>query len=445
MRPVQVFSQFAPAAASRRLGERRLRLLVAASAALLACSAAAQNLGQDELDLQGRSSVVQGSGARAFGMGGAFLARPDDATAASWNPAGLSYLRRPEASAVLLGRSTLLNREFAPGNADPTLHDRRTGDGFDFFAVTHPLALFGVSGAVQVSYQRVLPFDSRRDIERPRSQVNIVSNGGFDVLAFGTGFQVSRRWRVGATLNRWFNGYDQSLDRLGAVSTHQTLRFDLAGWNVNLGAIWSPVEDVNLGLVVKTPFDARVSIVRTRTDVVEGGELTNQGASDDVSLRLPGAVGVGVSWRPRSTVTLSADYTRSFWSGARIYNYFTLLVQGEPRFNPSLTWPALGDRQADTQEVRLGVERVLLLEGVKLPLRAGLFTDRQYYVLRDGTAPRSRGFTLGVGLVVGPMLFDAAYVREHISYSNQEPAAENVRRVTVVSDRAYFSLIFRVP
>ena len=33
-------------------------------------------------------------------MGGAFLARADDATAASWNPAGLSYLRRPEFTVV---------------------------------------------------------------------------------------------------------------------------------------------------------------------------------------------------------------------------------------------------------------------------------------------------------------------------------------------------------
>src|SRR6266513_1931393 len=41
-----------------------------------------------------------GSGARALGMGGAFLARPDDATAATWNPAGLSYLRNPEVSIV---------------------------------------------------------------------------------------------------------------------------------------------------------------------------------------------------------------------------------------------------------------------------------------------------------------------------------------------------------
>ena len=39
-----------------------------------------------------------GSGARAMGMGGAFIAIADDATAASWNPAGLTQLKRPEIS-----------------------------------------------------------------------------------------------------------------------------------------------------------------------------------------------------------------------------------------------------------------------------------------------------------------------------------------------------------
>jgi len=41
-----------------------------------------------------------GSGARALGMGGAFIAIADDATAASWNPAGLFQLKKPEISFV---------------------------------------------------------------------------------------------------------------------------------------------------------------------------------------------------------------------------------------------------------------------------------------------------------------------------------------------------------
>jgi len=44
-----------------------------------------------------------GSGARALGMGGAFIAVADDATAASWNPGGLMQLDKPEGSIVGAG------------------------------------------------------------------------------------------------------------------------------------------------------------------------------------------------------------------------------------------------------------------------------------------------------------------------------------------------------
>ena len=42
-----------------------------------------------------------GSGARALGMGGAFIAVADDATSASWNPGGLVQLETPEVALVL--------------------------------------------------------------------------------------------------------------------------------------------------------------------------------------------------------------------------------------------------------------------------------------------------------------------------------------------------------
>lgn len=42
-----------------------------------------------------------GSGARAIGMGGAFIGIADDATAASWNPGGLIQMHKAQASFVL--------------------------------------------------------------------------------------------------------------------------------------------------------------------------------------------------------------------------------------------------------------------------------------------------------------------------------------------------------
>ena len=178
-----------------------------------------QFLEQDRIDLTGRTSLTLGSGARAFGMGGAFLARADDATAASWNPAGLSYLRVPEVS--LAGTSTLYKTETG---TEPDLNtDRFEGRSVDFAALTWPLRFHGLSGAIQASFQRAVPFGGSLTTVRPRApgQEPVLStgeaSGGLDVFAFGTGWRVTRTLRTGITVNRWFNGYTQSLERTAAA------------------------------------------------------------------------------------------------------------------------------------------------------------------------------------------------------------------------------------
>ena len=69
--------------------------------ALVALPAAAQNaggLGADRAIPPTPDPV--GAGARAAGMSNAFIAIADDATAASWNPASLVQLERPEIAIV---------------------------------------------------------------------------------------------------------------------------------------------------------------------------------------------------------------------------------------------------------------------------------------------------------------------------------------------------------
>jgi long-subunit fatty acid transport protein len=435
-----------------------------------------ENLFQDELDLQARANVVQGSGARAFGMGGAFLARADDATAASWNPAGLSYLRRPELSLVWSAASHLDSRSFDLAGSR-VVNDTRQGRGPDFLAATYPLDFTGVSGAVQVSFQRVISFDSNRTIEKTTSPTKDVdSSGGFDVLAVGSGLQFTRKLRLGLAVNRWFNGYQQHVERQAGRRATLDADFGLSGWNIHAGAIWTPFESLNLGAVGKTPFRARVKLSRSRTDVcadvVDASQCsgieftTNRYSRSDLALEFPGAVGVGVSWRPRNAVTLSADYTRSFWSSGEIRDYFVLKPTRPPDPPPvpvddpetsfgRLPYPTLNDdEQQDTEQWRFGAEYVILGDRLKVPLRLGFFLDQQYLragvivpptvpggtaLLLDGDAPRFKGYTVGAGLLVGSLLLDVAYVYESGAYQDRlEP-----NRIEVKSHRVYTSIIYR--
>lgn len=439
------------------------RAAVGAALGLLtaALPAAAQSrLPQDELDLQVRSSVVQGSGARAFGMGGAFLARADDATAASWNPAGLSYLRRPEISAVW-SRATLVSRERDFGSRALLKSDVRAGQWPDFISGAWPFEYGSVRGAGQISYQRVVSFTNARTIEEEGKRIEASTRGGFDVLAFGTGLQVSRRLRLGAAYNHWFNGYDQSLSRnTPFVNSNQTVGFKLSGWNLHFGLLFSPNEKLNLGASAKTSFTSDVRLTRDRIDfgntTQETTDTRNAFARNDVRLRLPGAVGIGLSWRPQNTLTLSVDYTRSFWSDSHIDNFFTLarcpslLGDCAPRldqdFFPKLPYPTLNDEnQRDTEELRAGVEQVVFLGRVKWPLRVGAFADKQYFNQALAPGPPSfTGLTGGTGLILGSMLVDVAYVLEWGRYSLVDAeAGARPSIVAVRSHRVYVSAIYR--
>jgi hypothetical protein len=414
---------------------------------------------QDEFDFQGRSSIVRGSGARALGMGGAFLARPDDATAASWNPAGLSYLRRPELSIVWAQetfdnetRTRLFDEDLDQFVEQVTYTDHFRGRAPDFLATAYPVRLGAVSGAVQFSFQRVISFANERDINRvPSAPLRHVGRGGFDVLALGTGLQVSERLRIGGTINRWVNGFDQLRERLERRRLLLRSEFDLSAWNVNLGIIWEPVEGLNLGAVGKTAFTANIRLRRARIDIGSGqgaspdSVTTNRHERDDVRLDFPGAVGFGASWRPWSPLTLSADYTLSFWSGGRIRNYFTLQPAPQPptEFPEPLPYPELEGTQKDTEQIRFGVEHVLIWGRAKIPLRAGYFNDRQHFVAgADQRPPRFDGFTAGTGLLLGPFLLDVAYVHEFGKYDDLDPEG-NPTRTTIRFPRLFVSVIYR--
>jgi hypothetical protein len=425
-------------------------------------------IGQDELDLQSRANVVQGSGARALGMGGAFLARADDATAASWNPAGLSYLRLPEVSFVYSG-GRLDSLEVTSASRK---EDQRHGQTPDFFAAAYPFELGRAIGSAQVSFQRIISFQGDRTItetfldtatgqavSNPPSVVT--SAGGYDVVTFGTGVAVGANLRAGATVNRWFNGYHQTLDRdtaRGGVPGHTTQEFDydFSAWNFNLGLIWSPHADFNLGVVYKSAFTADVQLNKSRTDITvppSSNQASNATLMIPITLDFPGAIGLGGSWRPRSRLTISVDYTRTAWSKGEIHNFFLLPQSrpgpGTPTIYPSLPYPSLEvdpttRPQHDTVQVRGGVEFVFILGRVKVPVRAGAFSDRQYFQASDGNPPHFTGLTAGTGIVIGPILADVAFIRERGDYEALDANAVRTA-VSVSSSRFIGSVIFRFP
>lgn len=410
---------------------------------------------QDELaSFYGRMNVVVGSGARAFGMGGAFLARADDATAASWNPAGLSYLRRSEVSLVGVQNdfSQRIPRfDESTAVAQPiTTTDQLRGSVADFIGAAYPLRVKGRTGAIQLSYQRSFSFSGNRRSEGTIGKSGFLPNGekifpteftvegrgGFDTLSLSSGFEVHHRLRLGVSVNRWINGFSQEVLRPDRKIESDWL---IAGTNFNFGLLFTPAPKLNLGAVLKTPFGANVFLTKDRTDIgttpdAATGQVlppTLNHEEGDMRIRFPRVYGLGASYRVTNTITLSADFTRTAWSKATIAGFFSLPQRDvTPRVDlyETLPFPAVEEGrngQADTSQLRIGAEWVLRLGpsgNVLLPVRAGFFRDGQPVIILLNSAvdalplpdvkPSFSGVTAGLGVTVGGVLFDVAYIRE---------------------------------
>ncbi len=106
--------------------------------------------------------LPSGSGARALGVAGAFTAIADDATAASWNPAGLIQLERPEASVMYrYDRETDKHRS---SNADLIVgRDEFDNHNLNYLSVVVPFYILPVkrNAVFSLNYQEAYDFTTR--------------------------------------------------------------------------------------------------------------------------------------------------------------------------------------------------------------------------------------------------------------------------------------------
>lgn len=101
--------------------------------------------------------LPSGSGARALGLAGAFTAVADDATAASWNPAGLTQLERPEVSVVY--RFKHERQAHASDRDDYRVGRDEVGeDALNYWSAVLPFRLFQRNAVVSLNLQEVYDF-----------------------------------------------------------------------------------------------------------------------------------------------------------------------------------------------------------------------------------------------------------------------------------------------
>lgn len=355
-----------------------------------------------------------GSGARALGMGGAFIAIADDATAASWNPGGLTQLERPELSLVYNWK--WLSEDFS-SSSHPELDGEHSVDfnEINYFSFVYPVrrTIAGRNLVFSINYQRKYDFDRDLNLRYNdiaggifgtrvgiSSRLDYSQRGGLSALSPAFGFEITDQLSVGLVMNIW----DQSIlpdnewkvrkterrvariNGMPFAGGWSTLSDDddyenFEGINYTIGVLYKPNARWSIGLRYDTKFSADVdykNTVRLRTNSGNIGFLRDERPQE---YTFPAAFGLGVAYRfPNDKLTLSMDVTRREWDQFEIRDpenrSFAMRrisgVTGQPMSEAPDIDP--------TYTVRMGLEYVFVDDSKPeqhwLPsLRAGIFYD----------------------------------------------------------------------
>lgn len=361
-----------------------------------------------------------GSGARAAGMADAFVAVADDATAASWNPAGLVQLERPEIS--LVGGYNLVLERFGADYHDE-FDSRHDSDHLDLnylsFAYPLPMTLLGRNICLSLNYQNKYDFTRAFDFDLNRASVTsrgrvindiqhfeFEQQGGLSTITPAIAVELTRRISIGAAFNFWQptflsdNSWEQTIESrsitffgpavfLNSLKTTENYD-DFTGQNVTLGLLWTPIDRLSFGVRYDTAFTGDVQY-RSRglswqlelPSMLSPGSLDFQPGSkrEKRQVRFPDSLAIGAAWRANDKFTVSMDVTRTDW------NDFYVKSGNGKRFSlvdySDLENAWKRTHFQPTHTVRLGTEYVFLPKepeeklGHLWTLRGGLFFDQE--------------------------------------------------------------------
>lgn len=382
-------------------------------------------------------------GARSLGMGGAFLASVDDATAAYSNPAGLLQLSKPEV--LIEGRSWRYETPFADsgraagnptGLGVDTVNGVRLGmaeseiEGISYAAFVLPrptwaLALYHHRAAdfeSSFSTGGIFGFDGRED--RRLYPVRAT----YDLEISQTGVAFARQWNNGVAVGLGVAAVSLQLDsliqrydpndfygsprfRLTERENFQTQTGDDQQAGFNVGLLWDRGGRMSTGLVYRfgPKFDTTIVSGAPSPEVPfpQRRETVLAGV-----FNLPDVFGGGVTFRPNEALSLSFDFNRIYYS--QLIEEFTVTIPTIEGGTVSIEDFVL----EDVTEIHAGAEYLVIGWRFPLALRAGAWYDPDHRLRSEGRSALHRALffegedqihgTAGLGMSIGNVQIDAA-------------------------------------
>ncbi|MCP4349291.1 MAG: hypothetical protein GY795_27740 [Desulfobacterales bacterium] len=367
-----------------------------------------------DLDFKPVSFNPIGSGARAMGMGGAFIAVADDATAASWNPGGLLQLDYPEISMVEVSFHRSEYNSFGTdpeGNGPQRVHDDfPSSRNINYLSLVYPFNVSWkgryINMVFAVNYQNLYDFTYKRKFSILKDDqlgwinidIDYKQKGNLSAIGAAWGVKATPLLYFGITLNWWddsFNKWKRIYDvehkeKYNGSIIHSNYsendEYSFEGINYNIGILFHTHDDkLKIGAVFKTPFTA--DLEHQYIQYEEKKMTLNRESNEE--LDMPSSYGIGISYRFTDNFTMSADIYRTNWEDHAIRN-----SKGE--LSP-ITNKNMDDTDIDpTHQVRIGGEYIFPFPKWKclIPIRGGVFYDP---APSEGKPDDFYGLSLGIG------------------------------------------------
>lgn len=398
----------------------------------------AQNVGINPSRLEFN---VIGGGARAAGMGGAFLGIAEGEMAYSWNPAALIYTDKTKIGVQLVSVGDKFNIPFArysPLYAEANIQPveiNREHFSLNFGGFTAPFEFMEREWAVGGGYRNV--YDMVFEYNAPGfagTENSFSQDRGIDAVSMGIANRITEGIGMGLTANVYIRNSEQnefegaSFEFISAGQNVDTVDFwtnfnsHFSGFNLDLG-LSADFGIIKGGAVIHTPYDLTQDAKWTFLIIIPPAPI---GVVERVSYtyNMPLSYSLGIGIAPVENFTLAFDFDSRPLSEVDVETNWERIILSDTTFN--LEWE-------DVNQFRVGAEYILDAGFADIPVRAGFRNEpsaikertSHTFNVTDSTWTDELGdqistniITFGTGLYFEKIWFDLAYQFGSSSYNS---------------------------
>jgi len=387
---------------------------------------------------------VMGGGARAAGMGDAYLGVAEGEMSYSWNPAAMVWTDKTKLGFQLASISDKFDSpDIRLSNlyTDPNIRsveNKKEHFSLNYGGFTVPFEFMDREWAVGGGYRNV--FDLISEFKAPgfnNSLDEYTQNRGVDAASVAFAWRMMPEISVGLTINAYIrnselnhylgaseqyvapNGVDTSI-----VDSWLNINSHFGGANVDLGL----AADFGMfkgGFVFHTPYTLTQNVKRTYSIIIPPQPI---GAIDRVkySYNMPASFSLGLAAVPMEKLTLDVDFFMAQYSSVDVKSDWEQVIFTDTTV--SANWE-------DFFQFRIGAEYMLDAGFADVPVRAGFrsepSTGKQFTSIAYddstgewgapvyGSQVTTNIIALGTGLHFDKIWFDLAYQFGSSSYDTK--------------------------